>query len=172
MAEDLSRLSRLIALLRIFQTKSLVTAVELSDRFDLSVRTIYRDVKALQEAGVPIYSIEGKGYTIMKDYKFSPVSFSDEEANAIITAEKFIAKNRDQSFRDNYQSAVEKIKAVLRSDLKEKANLLEERLLYVSEVQEINSRNVSTIQQAITNQFVLEIEYTSFYKKEKSVREI
>lgn len=56
---DTKRLSRLTAIL---QTKRLLTASELANKFSVSNRTIYRDIKALEQAGVPILTEEVKGF--------------------------------------------------------------------------------------------------------------
>jgi len=60
--KDTSRLSRLTSLLMHLQSKRLVTAPELAEKYNISVRTVYRDIRALEEAGVPIFTEEGKGY--------------------------------------------------------------------------------------------------------------
>jgi predicted DNA-binding transcriptional regulator YafY len=65
---DTKRLSRLTAILTQLQTKRLLTASELAGKFSVSVRTIYRDIKALERAGVAILTEEGKGYYLMEGY--------------------------------------------------------------------------------------------------------
>ena len=82
---DTKRLSRLTAILMLLQTKRLSTASELASRFMVSNRTIYRDIKALEQAGVPILTEEGKGYLLMEGYRIPPVMFTESEANALIT---------------------------------------------------------------------------------------
>jgi predicted DNA-binding transcriptional regulator YafY len=61
---DTKRISRLTAIVTQLQTKRLVTATELAAKFAVSVRTIYRDIRALEEAGIPLYVEEGRGYSI------------------------------------------------------------------------------------------------------------
>lgn len=87
---DTKRLSRLTAILTQLQTKRLITATSLADKFNVSVRTIYRDIRALEQAGVPILTEDGKGYTLMNGYKIPPVMFSESQANALILAEQLI----------------------------------------------------------------------------------
>ena len=112
---DTKRLSRLISILTQFQTKRLLTSTTLAEKFGVSVRTIYRDIKALEQAGVPILTEEGKGYYLMEGYRIPPVMFTESEANALITAEQLILKNKDASFVKEYKEAVNKIKSVLKS---------------------------------------------------------
>src|SRR6187551_2284339 len=124
---DTKRLSRLTSILTQLQTKRLTTATSLADKFHVSIRTIYRDIRALEQAGVPILIEDGKGYTLMDGYIIPPVMFSESQANALILAEQLVLKNKDTSFIKDYTEAIAKIKAVLRPLEKDKANLLADR---------------------------------------------
>lgn len=158
---DTKRISRLTAILTQLQTKRLLTASELADKFSVSVRTIYRDIKALEQAGVPILTEEGKGYSIMEHYRLPPVMFTESEANALITAEQLILKNKDASFIKEYTEAISKIKSVLRHTVKDKANLLAERVRFRQNTNnEITSQHLSVLQFALTNFCLTEIKYT------------
>jgi len=95
----------------------------------VSKRTIYRDLDALEQSGIPIVTIEGKGYGIMEGYLVPPVMFTESEANAIIFGEKLIAKTKDQSLINEFTTAIEKIKSVLRNSEKEKLEFLSERTI-------------------------------------------
>ena len=160
--EDTKRLSRLTAILTQLQTKRLITATELAKQFSVSIRTIYRDIKALEQAGVPVLTEEGKGYSLMEGYRIPPVMFTESEANAVITAEQLILKNKDASFVKAYVEAVNKIKSVLRYSTKDKANLLSERIVFRQNVeQDRTSDYLSELQLALTNFFLTEITYFS-----------
>ncbi|MGV7105016.1 helix-turn-helix transcriptional regulator [Flavobacterium sp. U410] len=159
---DTKRLSRLTAILTQLQTKRLLTANELAEKFSISKRTIYRDIKALEQAGVPILTEEGKGYTLMEGYRIPPVMFSENEANALITAEQLVLKNKDESFVRDYTSAINKIKSVLRNNTKEKANLLSERTMSGHNWENNRtSNNLSILQLALTNFNLVNITYYS-----------
>ena len=127
---ETKRLSRLTAILTILQTKRLLTASELAIRFSVSNRTIYRDIKALEQAGIPILTEEGKGYSLMENYRIPPVMFTETQANALITAEQLVLKNKDASFIKEYSEAISKIKSILRNNTKDKANLLSNRIVF------------------------------------------
>lgn len=159
---DTKRLSRLTAILTQLQTKKLLTASELANRFLVSKRTIYRDVKALEQAGVPILTEDGKGYTLMDGYRMPPVMFTESEANALITAEQLILKNTDTSFIKEYTEAINKIKSVLRSNTKDKANLLSNRIVFRQNTGNNSTSNyLSTLQLALTNFNLTKIKYHS-----------
>ena len=159
---DTKRISRLTAIVTQLQTKRIVTAVALASKFSVSVRTIYRDIRALEEAGIPIVTEEGKGYTMMEHYRLPPIMFSEAEANALILAEQLVLKNNDTSFIQDYAEAIDKIKAVLRQNLKDKANLLADRTRFSQNTnRERNSSNLSDLQFALTNFYLAKIEYTN-----------
>jgi len=159
---DVNRLSRLTAIFIQFQTKRIVTAAELSQKFQVSKRTIYRDIKALEKAGVPILTEEGKGYTLMEGYKMPPIMFTEKQANALILAEQLVLKNKDASFVKDYSEAIDKIKSILRYNVKDKANLLANRTQFDQvKNQERNSSNLSDLQNALTNYKLVKVEYTN-----------
>jgi predicted DNA-binding transcriptional regulator YafY len=166
---DTKRLSRLTSILTQLQTKRLTTATSLADKFNVSFRTIYRDIRALEQAGVPILTEEGKGYTLMEGYKIPPVMFSESQANALILAEQLVLKNKDSSFIKDYTDAIDKIKVVLKQAHKEKANLLADRTRFEQNIKrERNSNNISELQQALTNFDLIKIDYTNEKSKTTS----
>ena len=157
---DTKRLSRLTAILTQLQTKRLLTSTMLAEKFNVSVRTIYRDIRTLEQAGVPILTEDGKGYTLMEGYKIPPVMFTESQANALILAEQLVLKNKDTSFIKDYSEAIDKIKAVLRQTEKDKANLLADRTRFEQNInRERNSNNLSKLQNALTNFSLTKIEY-------------
>lgn len=157
---DTKRLSRLTATLIQLQTKRLLTAAELAQKFSVSTLTIYRDIKALEQAGVPIVTEDGRGYSLMEDYRVPPIIFTENQANALILAEQLVLKNPDAAFIKDYIEAVDKIKAVLRHSDKDKVNLLSERTRFDLNLnRERNSHVLSDLQSALTNFTLVRIAY-------------
>lgn len=115
MDESPKRFDRIVAILIQLQSKKIVKAQELADRFEVSLRTIYRDIRTLEVAGVPIFSEAGIGYSLMEGYRLPPVMFSREEASSFIAAEKLMQKFTDKELGKHYHSATLKLKAVLKS---------------------------------------------------------
>jgi predicted DNA-binding transcriptional regulator YafY len=154
------RLSRLTAILTQLQTQRLITATTLAEKFGVSIRTIYRDVRALEESGVPIVTEEGKGYSIMEGYRLPPVSFTENEANAMITAHKLVLGNKDSSLIREHTSAIEKIKAVLRMTAKDNAELLDTRMAVTfNNRSDTGTEYLSLLQTALTNYQLTRISY-------------
>ncbi|MGY3055598.1 putative DNA-binding transcriptional regulator YafY [Pedobacter sp. UYEF25] len=170
---DKKRFSRLAAILIQLQTKRLITSTGLAEKFGVSVRTIYRDIKAIEQGGVPILTQEGKGYSLMEGFKIPPIMFSESEANALITVEKFVLKNGDSSLISEYSEAINKVKAVLLYSTKQKVELLSKRIAVSPATLNTNSSDSLTlIQNALTDFRVLEITYLTGDKNENTVRKI
>ena len=160
------RLSRLTAILTQLQSKRIITAKQLAEKHDVSIRTIYRDIRTLEKSGIPIVTEEGKGYSIMEGYHLPPVLFTEEEANALITIEQLAIKNKDASLVKNTASAIEKIKAILRYSQKGNADLLADRIYFSGNNSEVKtSNNLMQIQTAITQHKVVSIDYLSSENK-------
>ncbi|AIM61002.1 helix-turn-helix transcriptional regulator [Cellulophaga lytica] len=156
------RLVRLTAIVTQLQSKRIVTATELAAKYKVSIRTIYRDIRTLEQSGIPIYTEEGKGYSLVDGYKLPPVMFTEEEANALITAEQIVNKNKDISFIEKYSSAVEKIKSVLKYSQRDKSSLLTERLDIRTNLEKhVTSNHLMQLQIALTNYKLLQISYLS-----------
>ena len=170
---DTKRISRLTAILTQLQTKKILTSTSLAEKFDVSVRTIYRDIRALEHAGVPIITEDGKGYSLMDGYRIPPVMFTENEANALITAEQLVLKNRDSSLIKEYTEAINKIKSVLLYTTKEKVELLANRIAVSPAIPNTNtSDSLTLIQNALTAFKVLNITYQSEHKDERTERKI
>ena len=157
---SMTQLARLIHVLTLLKSKRLLTATELSDKFDVSVRTIYRDIQKLIEAGVPVITIEGRGYTLMDGYTVAPVQFTEKEANALITAQHLVNRSNDSSFVTDFEEALTKIKSVFRSSILEKSEVLNNQLhVFDTRKESISSNALSELQLAITNFNYTEINY-------------
>lgn len=83
----MNRLNRVTAILIQLQSKRIVRAQDIADRFNISLRTVYRDIRTLEEAIIPLVGETGIGYSIMEGYRLLPVMFTMDEATAFLTAE-------------------------------------------------------------------------------------
>ncbi len=127
--DTVKRFDRIIAILIQLQSKRVVRAQELADRFGVSLRTIYRDVRTLETCGVPIVSEAGVGYSIMEGYRLPPIMFTREEAGSFLAAEKLMQKFTDKSLGAYHESAMYKVKSVLRGREKDWIDALESQVL-------------------------------------------
>lgn len=159
---DTKRLTRLTAILTQLQSKRIVTASKLAEKFSVSTRTIYRDIKALEKAGVPVITEDGKGYTLMDGYKILPIMFTEDEANALLTAELIIQSSKDSSLIDKFSEAISKVRAVIPKRIKSKTDSLEQKMgitnTYIDNSPK--SKYLLEIQKALVEYFVINIAYT------------
>lgn len=172
----MNRIDRLTAIIIYLQGRQRVTVDELSARYDISNRTVYRDLRALQEAGVPIGSEQGEGYFIVKGYHLPPVMFDKDEAAALLAGERLMQKWSETKLSESYLSALDKIRAVLHSREKEYLDTLDKHIKafpYPDEEHISTDHRVFVfLQNAIVKQEVVDIEYYSPYKDQFSQREI
>ncbi|HEY6953728.1 MAG TPA: YafY family protein [Flavisolibacter sp.] len=156
----MNRIDRLFGILVLLQSKKYVTAEAIGEKFGISVRTVYRDVKALCEQGIPVSFEQHRGYFIVQGYFLSPVSFSFEEASALLLMENLVYGFADRSVQKNYSSALNKIKAVLRSAQKEKLEALASNIKLQLPPSIKNDFDYLTIlQDAISAKHIVEMEY-------------
>jgi predicted DNA-binding transcriptional regulator YafY len=168
----MNRIDRLFGILTLLQSKKFVPAEKIADKFKMSIRTVYRDIKALGEAGIPISFEQQKGYFVVQGYFLPPVSFTNEEANAFLLMETMVAGFADQSIVKHYSSGMNKIKAVLRSSEKEKIDSLSDNIkLQIPSRYRPDFEYLSVIQQTIGSKHILEIDYKN-NKEEVSKRKV
>lgn len=162
----MNRIDRLFGILTMLQSKKYVTGEKIAEKFNISVRSVYRDIKALNEQGIPVSFEPYRGYFVVNGYFLQPVSFSTEEANALLLMESIVSGFADRSIHAHYASALTKVKAVLRSSQKDSVEKLAGNIRFQAPPCFIQDYHyLSTIQQAIGTQKVLEIEYTNLQKE-------
>lgn len=143
--KQMNRLERLSAILIKLQSRSIITAQQIADQFEISLRTVYRDIKALEEAGIPVIGNIGVGYSLVDGFRLPPLMFTRDEAIAFLTAEKFIEKMTDLRNVQNYKSGMDKIKSVLRYVEKDYISDIESNIKVLS-----RENNVNNLPKAIT----------------------
>ncbi len=168
----MNRIDRLFAILTVLQSKKYVTAEEISDRFGMSIRTVYRDVKALGESGIPVAFEPHRGYFITQGFFLPPVAFSMEEAHALLVSETLLSGFADKTTHTHFSTALTKVKTVLKHSQKEKLEQLSASIkLQVPSRVTPDFDYLSTIQEAISNSHQLELHYMNL-KEETSQRHI
>ncbi len=118
----MNKTDRMLAIVIELQRYGMRRAEDLAAQFETSVRTIYRDVQALSEAGVPIVGAPGMGYSLMEGYFLPPVSFTAEEAVALLVGADFVHMRLDAEYGAKARHAQEKIEAILTKPVQEEAS--------------------------------------------------
>ena len=168
----MNRMERLIAIITVLQSRKFVTAEKIAEKYKISVRTVYRDIKALCESGIPIGFEAPKGYFIVQGYFLPPVSFTSEEANALLLMESLAKGFADRSIQKHYSTALNKVKAGLRTTQKDNVETLSDTIkLQLPDRLYQDHEYMSSIQTAISDKKILTIEYKN-NKEESSKRDI
>jgi len=121
----MNRIDRLTGMILLLQSRRVVTAEQIAEHFEMSVRTVYRDIAALSEAGVPIVAEAGVGYSLARGYHMPPVMFTDEEAAALVIGAEVTGQVADESLKRSIGGALLKIRSVLPADRRDYVNRLE-----------------------------------------------
>ncbi len=170
----MNRIDRVSAILIQLQGKRIVKAQDIAQRFNISLRTVYRDIKALEEAGVPVSGEAGVGYSLVDGYRLPPVMFTAEEAGAFITAGKMVDKFTDASIRTSYESGLFKIKAVLKYAEKDYVEDMESYIEVIRNpylpIKTNNDIHLQLILQHIASKTILDIGYYANHSQQYSNR--
>jgi predicted DNA-binding transcriptional regulator YafY len=127
----MNRTDRLLAIVLELQRKGQQRAEDLAASFEVSVRTIYRDVQALLEIGIPIISMTGNGYTLDEGYFLPPLRFSPDEAFMLILGSDVMTQHFDAQYRLAAQSARQKIETILSDKVRHLLDDLQESIGFI-----------------------------------------
>ncbi len=172
--ESPKRFDRIVAILIQLQSKRIVKAQELADRFEVSLRTIYRDIRSLEASGVPIYSEAGIGYSLVDGYRLPPVMFTREEASSFIASEKLMQTFIDKELGKHYASAMFKIKSVLKNTDKDWLSSIESKIIIQQPSENLFNEKVpdamSILFKSIANKTQVKLCYQAFDAEESLER--
>ena len=124
---SLNRTERLFALILLLQNRPSLTSRQLAEHFGVSRRTIFRDLRALSESGVPLTYAEGGGYEILEGYQLPPLMLSAREAATLLVGTEFMKLQSDASLRKDADEVGLKIRSVLPREVQEYIDRLNER---------------------------------------------
>lgn len=171
----MNRIDRLSAILVQLQSRSLIKSQEIADRFGISLRTVYRDMRALNEAGIPIIGNPGVGYSLVPGFKLPPLMFTQTEAIAFLIAEKLVKELTDSDSSKYYNSGMDKIRAIMRFADKDYLESIETNMGILKTHKCKMSDSESKLQlllESIHKKNTLRISYFTDSKKDFSERDI
>ena len=173
----MNRVDRLFGYLLLFQSRGkILRAQDFATRFEISERTVYRDIQALCEVGVPIIATPGEGYQLMDGYYLPPITFSTREARAL-----FLAVSMLDGFTEAGDTktavihALEKIRAVLPDNTRCEAEALQAIIrFYAFPAPPINFDDhlFVQLQRAINEKRVVRIQYHAQHSNKITTRDI
>ncbi len=155
------------------QSHRIVTAEQLSEHFEISVRTIYRDVAALGEAGVPIMAEAGVGYSLMRGYNVPPIMFTEDETAALFMGGELTERFGDESLKKQMRAALLKVRAALPDGHKNYLNKLGDRIeVWGRPNKTKHNQTLMPIQEAMVRKRCLKLSYDTSSKGEISQRTV
>src|SRR5689334_2604728 len=172
----MNRVDRLMAIIVRLQSRRVVRAEDIAADFEISVRTVYRDLVALGEAGIPIMAEPGVGYSLVKGYHLPPVMFTPEEASALSIGGKLVENLTDASLRKQMESALLKIRSVLPRDRQDYLDRLERSTAVLangsSPLPRLSSEALIPIQRALADRRVLALDYQAAQRRDLTTRQV
>src|SRR6266702_1723824 len=172
----MNRVDRLMGMVVHLQGRRLVRAEDIAAHFEISVRTVYRDIAALGEAGIPIMAEPGVGYGLVKGYHLPLVMFTAEEASALSIGGKLVDHLTDASLRKQMESALLKIRSVLPRDRQDYLDRLERSTAVVfgnsNMLPRLSSEALIPIQRALAERRVLALDYQGGQRRDITRRQV
>jgi predicted DNA-binding transcriptional regulator YafY len=174
----MNRTDRLVAMVLYLQGRRVVRACDLAGHFEVTERTIYRDISALCEAGVPIAGEAGVGYSLMKGYQLPPVMFTAEEATSLFVGGELVKQFTDASLSGPMESALDKLRAVLPRDRQDQVEKLVQRTIVYGRgsrrgsVEAAAQRWLLPVQQGVVLRRVLRMTYRGIDRDEDTQRDV
>jgi predicted DNA-binding transcriptional regulator YafY len=162
------------------QGRRVVRAEELAEHYGISLRTVYRDIAALGEAGVPVVGEAGVGYALVKGYHLPPVMLTAEEAAALFTGGELAKKFTDGSLDAAVDGALNKLRAVLPGERKDHLEHLARGTVIANVRGPSGGAGASdggpaflaAVQQAVARRRVLALGYRAREQSEDTAREV
>jgi len=167
----MNRIDRLTAMILMLQSHRVLTAERIAEHFEISVRTVYRDISALGEAGVPIVAEAGVGYRLMRGYHMPPIMFTEEEAAALFMSGKLTEQFGDESLKQSLRGALLKVRAALSDERKDYLRRLSDAVSVWSRPTGLQEeRSLMQVQKAVVRRRCIALNYDTGGRGEMTER--
>lgn len=127
--ENIKKFERIVHIFFLLQSRSVLPIEELMERFEVTKRTIYRDLRILERAGIPIVHNPGAGYSIVDGFRLPPARLTEGEVMSVMVAEKIMRNHETESVRRNFEQVLTKIKSSFHTRQKNEIMNLQDKLL-------------------------------------------
>lgn len=112
-------MNRMFSIIQVLRaSRRPVKAKELSERLEVSVRTIYRDIAELQMQNVPVLGEAGIGYVLKNGFEMPPLMLTPEELEAALLGTQWVARSGDKALAKSARSLIDKINSVIPEHLR------------------------------------------------------
>jgi len=173
----MNRIDRLFSITTHLQARRHLRAADLASIYEVSVRTIYRDIAALSESGVPIVALPGRGYSLVDGYFLPPLLLSSGEATALVLGARLLAGQASTEIASAAEESVAKILAVMSEDVRHELRALDD-VLDLSTSPALRSRldigngRVRAVWKAILKRRVTTLHYFGKNRDRETIRQV
>jgi predicted DNA-binding transcriptional regulator YafY len=170
----MNRVDRLFGILLRLQRRGRVRAQDLARHFEVSERTIYRDIAALNELGVPIVSLPNAGYELPASFSLPPLFFTTGEARALALAAQLMLAQSTGATSQDAERAFTKIAAILPAELRRQVDELSAVVRFYAAERpfELDDPRLTQLRRAIAERRVVALRYHSYRGDETLDREV
>ncbi len=168
---DYSRIHRLLKILTLIQGERGWTPKRLAQECGTTERTIYRDMKMLEGAGIPyFFDEENKGYRVRKDFFMPPVQLTLDESLALAALAERVGGDEQVPFTEAAAKAISKVRSALPQSIRTELEQIEDHIaikLAAASPPEASKDVYQTIQVAIVRRVAVRCRYDSLAKDAK-----
>jgi predicted DNA-binding transcriptional regulator YafY len=165
------RLTRIVSMALLLSARRRLRAEDLASHFGVSLRTIYRDLSSLEEAGFPVVGTAGDGYAIPAAAQLRPLGFEPEEAEALVMAARVFGASAHDSLANHLQSALAKLEAGLPPESVRRLSD-HRRAVIVPGSEQHTSGPLGVLLEAIHDRRVVHIHYAGLARGDTTERDI
>ena len=168
----MNRTDRLLGILLELQARGVLRAEDLARRFEVSLRTVYRDVQALSETGVPVVAIPGQGYRLMEGYFLPPLSFTAPEAALLLLGGEFVREQVDAELRQVAEGALTRLAGVVPPALRAEVDRRRQELHFPGFGSPGEDPRLSHLRAAVEQRRVLRLLYHAYRRPQPEPRTV
>jgi predicted DNA-binding transcriptional regulator YafY len=170
----MNRIDRLFAILLTLQHKRRLRARDLAQQFEVSKRTIYRDMSALNQMGIPLAALPGEGFELVEGYYLPPLMFTESEAVALLLGSRLLTQQSAGSLVQSADSALAKIKVALPEQVRARSEALTNIISFITPKAkfDLDDPQLLVIQNAIQEHTVLHLRYRGYKKEDVTERDV
>jgi predicted DNA-binding transcriptional regulator YafY len=144
-------------------------AEDVAQQFSVSVRTVYRDIAALSEAGFPIVGTPGDGYVLASGAHLRPLAVTPEEAEALVMAARLMQQSGDKALQAHLGSALLKLEGALSP---EALSRVKRQYVTVRVPDAVDAGPLSIILDAVHHRRVLRVAYAGLRRQDTTERDV
>jgi predicted DNA-binding transcriptional regulator YafY len=172
MRQAMNRTERLMAILLELQARGELRASDLAARFEVSLRTIYRDLDGLAEGGVPLSGTPGKGYRLMAGYFLPPLTFTSTEAGVLLLGGEFMRARVDPELAQTADAALVKLAGVLPPAERARVDAWRGELAFPRRRRQVDDDVLGPLRGALEERRVVRLTYHAYRRPHPEVRDV